>query len=230
MSPGSRSLPRAASWRTFRPRTATSGGGFPPRAWCFSAISTPTSSPPAGRPTRSGSPGTSTARPGGRAAAPAAALAARMAPAATGTDTAGSLRIPSACCGTSAIKPTRGLVSLAGVVPLAWSLDHAGPMARTRSPTARCCSEAMAGPDRRRRRPRSMPHRPTGCRSARRRDRWPAFDCAVSPRLASVELDADVAAGFERRARRVPPARRRSSSSRRGPAFRTPSATTSSTC
>jgi aspartyl-tRNA(Asn)/glutamyl-tRNA(Gln) amidotransferase subunit A len=68
---------------------------------------------------------------GGSSGGSAAALAARMVPVATGTDTAGSLRIPSALSGTSTIKPTRGLVSLRGVVPLATSLDHAGPMART---------------------------------------------------------------------------------------------------
>ncbi len=68
---------------------------------------------------------------GGSSGGSAAALAARMTPAATGTDTAGSLRIPSAFCGTSTIKPTNGLVSMRGIVPLAPSLDHAGPMART---------------------------------------------------------------------------------------------------
>ena len=68
---------------------------------------------------------------GGSSGGSAAALAARMVPAATGTDTAGSLRIPSALCGTSTIKPTRGLVSLEGIVPLAPSLDHPGPMARS---------------------------------------------------------------------------------------------------
>ncbi|MBV8998692.1 MAG: amidase, partial [Solirubrobacterales bacterium] len=60
-----------------------------------------------------------------------AALAARMTPAALGSDTCGSLRIPSACCGTSAIKPTHGRIPLDGIVPLAPSLDHPGPMART---------------------------------------------------------------------------------------------------
>jgi aspartyl-tRNA(Asn)/glutamyl-tRNA(Gln) amidotransferase subunit A len=69
--------------------------------------------------------------PGGSSGGSAAALASRTVPAATGTDTAGSLRIPSAFCGTSTIKPTRGLVPLRGIVPLARTLDHAGPMART---------------------------------------------------------------------------------------------------
>lgn len=84
---------------------------------------------------------------GGSSGGSAAALAAGMVPAATGTDTAGSLRIPSACCGTSAIKPSRGLVSLRGVVPLAPSLDHAGPMARSLQDCALLLA-AMIDPDR----------------------------------------------------------------------------------
>src|SRR5205814_3367436 len=60
---------------------------------------------------------------GGSSGGSAAALAARMTPAATGTDTAGSLRIPSAFCGTAAVKPTRGLVPLRGIVPLGPTLD-----------------------------------------------------------------------------------------------------------
>jgi aspartyl-tRNA(Asn)/glutamyl-tRNA(Gln) amidotransferase subunit A len=68
---------------------------------------------------------------GGSSGGNAAALTARMVPAAVGTDTCGSLRIPSACCGTSAIKPTHGRIPLDGIIPLAPSLDHPGPMART---------------------------------------------------------------------------------------------------
>ena len=68
---------------------------------------------------------------GGSSGGSAAALASRQVSAATGTDTAGSLRIPSAECGTSTVKPTRGLVPLRGIVPLSPTFDHAGPMART---------------------------------------------------------------------------------------------------
>jgi aspartyl-tRNA(Asn)/glutamyl-tRNA(Gln) amidotransferase subunit A len=50
--------------------------------------------------------------------------------AALGTDTGGSIRIPSSLCGISGIKPTFGRVSRRGLLPLSWSLDHAGPMAR----------------------------------------------------------------------------------------------------
>ena len=69
--------------------------------------------------------------PGGSSGGSAAALAARQIPLATGTDTAGSLRIPSALSGTCALKPTRGALPLRGVFPLSGSLDHPGPMART---------------------------------------------------------------------------------------------------
>jgi aspartyl-tRNA(Asn)/glutamyl-tRNA(Gln) amidotransferase subunit A len=50
---------------------------------------------------------------------------------ALGTDTAGSIRLPSAYCGLTGLKPSYGLVSTRGIIPLSWSLDHVGPMART---------------------------------------------------------------------------------------------------
>jgi aspartyl-tRNA(Asn)/glutamyl-tRNA(Gln) amidotransferase subunit A len=67
---------------------------------------------------------------GGSSGGSAAALAAGLAEAALGTDSGGSIRIPSACCGTVGLKPTYGLVPLEGCFPLAPSFDHAGPMAR----------------------------------------------------------------------------------------------------
>jgi aspartyl-tRNA(Asn)/glutamyl-tRNA(Gln) amidotransferase subunit A len=68
---------------------------------------------------------------GGSSAGSAAALAADEVPLALGSDTGGSIRIPAAFCGIAGLKPTYGLVDTAGVFPLAPSLDHAGPMART---------------------------------------------------------------------------------------------------
>ena len=67
---------------------------------------------------------------GGSSGGAAVALAAGLCFGALGTDTGGSIRIPSALCGVVGLKPTRGRVSLRGVIPLSWSLDHVGPMAR----------------------------------------------------------------------------------------------------
>jgi aspartyl-tRNA(Asn)/glutamyl-tRNA(Gln) amidotransferase subunit A len=68
---------------------------------------------------------------GGSSGGNAAALAAGFCMGALGSDTGGSIRIPAALCGVVGFKPTYGRVSLRGVVPLSWNLDHAGPMART---------------------------------------------------------------------------------------------------
>ena len=67
---------------------------------------------------------------GGSSSGPAAAVAAGMADGAIGSDTSGSIRVPAALCGVVGIRPTRGLVPAEGVVPLAWSLDAVGPLAR----------------------------------------------------------------------------------------------------
>ncbi len=67
---------------------------------------------------------------GGSSGGSAAALAARLVFGALGTDTGGSIRIPSALCGVVGLKPTYGRVSLRGVIPLSWNLDHAGPLGR----------------------------------------------------------------------------------------------------
>lgn len=69
--------------------------------------------------------------PGGSSGGSAAALAAGLCLGSLGTDTGGSIRIPAALCGVVGLKPTRGRVSLRGVIPLSWNLDHVGPLART---------------------------------------------------------------------------------------------------
>jgi aspartyl-tRNA(Asn)/glutamyl-tRNA(Gln) amidotransferase subunit A len=69
--------------------------------------------------------------PGGSSGGSGAAVAAGSSVASLGTDTAGSIRIPSSACGIVGLKPTHGLVSKYGCYPLAWSLDHIGPMTKT---------------------------------------------------------------------------------------------------
>ncbi len=83
---------------------------------------------------------------GGSSGGCAAALAAGMCLGALGSDTGGSIRIPSSLCGVVGLKPTYGRVSLRGVIPLSWNLDHAGPMARNVRDTA-ILLQAIAGFD-----------------------------------------------------------------------------------
>ncbi len=134
-----------------------------------------------------GNPWDLTRGPGGSSGGSGAALASRTTPAATGTDTAGSLRIPSALCGTSTIKPSRGALPLRGILPLSPSHDHPGPMART----VRDCAlllDAMLGPaaDGRLRELAGSGTAPlTGARFA------------VSPRIGLVDVESDVADGFQ---------------------------------
>ena len=84
--------------------------------------------------------------PGGSSGGSAVAVAARMAPAATGTDTGGSIRQPAALTGVCGLKPTYGVVSRYGMIAFASSLDQAGPMARSAADLALLLN-AMAGHD-----------------------------------------------------------------------------------
>ncbi len=83
---------------------------------------------------------------GGSSGGNAAALAAGLCMGALGSDTGGSIRIPSSFCGVVGLKPTHGRVSLCGVIPLSWNLDHAGPMGRCVEDVA-ILLQAIAGYD-----------------------------------------------------------------------------------
>ena len=84
--------------------------------------------------------------PGGSSGGSAAAVAARLVPAATGSDTGGSIRQPSSFCGTTGIKPTYGVCSRHGIIAYASSFDQAGPMARSAEDCALLLS-SLCGPD-----------------------------------------------------------------------------------
>ncbi len=83
---------------------------------------------------------------GGSSGGAGAAISAGLCIGSLGSDTGGSIRIPASFCGITGLKPTYGRVSVRGVVPLLWSLDHAGPMTRTASDCA-LILQAIAGYD-----------------------------------------------------------------------------------
>lgn len=85
--------------------------------------------------------------PGGSSGGSGAAVAASLAFAALGTDTGGSIRTPASFCGITGLKPTYGLVSIRGIIPLVMTLDHCGPMTRSAEDAALMLN-AMAGYDR----------------------------------------------------------------------------------
>jgi aspartyl-tRNA(Asn)/glutamyl-tRNA(Gln) amidotransferase subunit A len=84
--------------------------------------------------------------PSGSSSGSGVALAARLIHGASGSDTGGSIRLPAAACGVVGLKPTYGRVSRTGILPLSWSLDHPGPMARTVADAA-LLFQPMAGAD-----------------------------------------------------------------------------------
>jgi len=83
--------------------------------------------------------------PGGSSGGSGAAVAAGILPFATGTDTGGSIRIPASFCGVTGLKPTFGLISKRGVMPLGWTMDHMGPITKTVRDAA-VAFHAMGGP------------------------------------------------------------------------------------
>jgi aspartyl-tRNA(Asn)/glutamyl-tRNA(Gln) amidotransferase subunit A len=83
---------------------------------------------------------------GGSSGGSASAVASGMATLALGSDTAGSIRIPASCCGIVGLKPTFGRVSKYGVMPLSWTLDHVGPLARSAKDAA-VLLRAISGAD-----------------------------------------------------------------------------------
>jgi aspartyl-tRNA(Asn)/glutamyl-tRNA(Gln) amidotransferase subunit A len=85
---------------------------------------------------------------GGSSSGSAAAIAARELPLAIGTDTGGSIRVPTSFCGITSMKPTFGRISRHGVMPISWTLDHVGPMATSAEDIA-LAMEAIAGYDER---------------------------------------------------------------------------------
>jgi aspartyl-tRNA(Asn)/glutamyl-tRNA(Gln) amidotransferase subunit A len=119
--------------------------------------------------------------PGGSSGGNAAALVTRTVPATLGTDSAGSLRIPSGCCGTSGLKPTYEPLDSRGVTPLSASLTGIGPMARTVADCA-VVYAALSGSDA----PGATDAPLHGLR------------VAVHPRSRRVQLHPDVAAGLDR--------------------------------
>jgi aspartyl-tRNA(Asn)/glutamyl-tRNA(Gln) amidotransferase subunit A len=115
---------------------------------------------------------------GGSSSGSAVAVATGMCWGALGTDTAGSVRLPAACCGVVGFKPTWGRVPVAGVIPLAWSYDHVGPLARTVEDAAELFAVLVGEPL-----------------------QWkqlPAPRCGVARNYFCEALEPEVEAGFER--------------------------------
>jgi aspartyl-tRNA(Asn)/glutamyl-tRNA(Gln) amidotransferase subunit A len=130
---------------------------------------------------------------GGSSGGSAAALATGMAPAALGTDTAGSVRIPAGLTGVSSIKPTHGRVPMDGLIPLSPTLDHIGPMARTVADCSALLSALATEPGER---PDPViAALPVTARGGPRP--LAGLRVALTDRPNSIEVDADVLEGLE---------------------------------
>jgi aspartyl-tRNA(Asn)/glutamyl-tRNA(Gln) amidotransferase subunit A len=130
---------------------------------------------------------------GGSSGGSAVALAGRFVPLALGSDTGGSIRVPSGFCGTIGLKPTWGRISTAGVFPLARSLDHPGPMARTPADAA-LLLKATAGIDDR---DAATEPVPVGNPAAELDKGLSGLRVGLCPDLHLVPLAPDVAAAFD---------------------------------
>ena len=119
---------------------------------------------------------------GASSAGSASAVAAGLTAGATGSDTGGSIRAPAALCGVVGVKPTYGRVSRHGLVPLAWSMDHVGPLTRTVADAA-AMLQAMAGAD-----PRDATSDPRPV---------PEYAAALTERLAGVRVGVPVEHFFD---------------------------------
>jgi amidase len=137
--------------------------------------------------------------PGGSSSGSAAAVADRLAPLAIGTQTAGSVIRPAAFCGIVGFKPTFGIVSMAGIKPLAQSLDTAGVFARTVADAA-LIAGVLAG------RPDWMAPKPLKKAPRMAMVRMPEWDLASAPALAAVEAAATALAGKAMQRRKAPKA------------------------
>ncbi|MCI0654354.1 MAG: Asp-tRNA(Asn)/Glu-tRNA(Gln) amidotransferase subunit GatA [Methylococcaceae bacterium] len=131
--------------------------------------------------------------PGGSSGGSAAAVAARLVPAATGTDTGGSIRQPAAFCGLTGLKPTYGRVSRYGMIAFASSLDQGGPLSRTAEDSAMLL-QVMAGFDERD--STSVDHLVPDYRAGLN-DKIDAITIGVPQEFFGVDLQPDIAARIE---------------------------------